>query len=94
MITLPRPTRQVVPRPTREVVPRHQATSAVSPEQHDHSEAESAERIAHLPDGARGKRERGRAKRADQQPGQAQLSAYDLICRSPYDLTCRSVSAR
>ena len=23
MITLPRPTRQVVPRPTREVVPRH-----------------------------------------------------------------------
>jgi hypothetical protein len=25
MITLPRPTRQVVPRPTREVVPRHRA---------------------------------------------------------------------
>jgi hypothetical protein len=22
------------------------------------------------------------------------VSAYDLICRSPYDLTCRSVSAR
>ena len=22
------------------------------------------------------------------------MSAYDLICRSPYDLTCRSVSAR
>jgi hypothetical protein len=23
-----------------------------------------------------------------------QVSAYDLLCRSPYDLTCRSVSAR
>jgi L-arabinose isomerase len=24
---------------------------------------------------------------------QSAVSAYDLICRSPYDLTCRSVSA-
>jgi hypothetical protein len=36
------------------------------PEQHDHGEAESAERTAHLPDGVRGERERGRAERADQ----------------------------
>jgi hypothetical protein len=26
--------------------------------------------------------------------GIERVSAYDLICRSPYDLTCRSVSAR
>jgi hypothetical protein len=55
----------------RDDQPRHQRGQ---PEQHDHGEAESAERIAHLPDGVRGERERGRAERADQQFGQAQQS--------------------
>jgi hypothetical protein len=62
-------------------------------EQHDHGESESAECIAHLPDGGVGERERDRAECADEQLGQAQQGASRAVGRTiPVSSRIRPIS--